>query len=66
MKRRKRIQSYYEQRTERAEIENDTKEADIVYIRNAIDHPDSGNIYTKEELRTSIEFLIELCKENDT
>ena len=36
------------------------------YIRNAIDHPDSGNTYTKEELRTSIEFLIELCKENDT
>lgn len=36
------------------------------YIRNAIDHPDSDNTYTKEELRTSIEFLIELCKENDT
>jgi len=31
----KRIQSYYEQRTERAEIENDTKEADIVSARIA-------------------------------
>lgn len=32
------------------------------YIRNAIDHPDSSNTYTREELRTSIEFLIELCR----
>ena len=31
----KRIQSYYEQRTERTEIENDTKEADIVSTRIA-------------------------------
>lgn len=30
------------------------------YIRNAIDHPDSGNIYTDEELHKSIEFLIQL------
>ncbi len=33
------------------------------YIRNAIHHPDPGNIFTEEELRTSIELLIELCKE---
>lgn len=32
------------------------------YIRNAIDHPDSGNTYTSEELKLSIEFLIELCR----
>lgn len=32
------------------------------YIRNAIHHPDSGNSFTRTELRTSIEFLIELCK----
>lgn len=32
------------------------------YIRNAIDHPDSGNTFTDEELRISIEFLIELLK----
>lgn len=31
----KRIQSYYEQRTDRAEIENETKEADIVSARIA-------------------------------
>ncbi|MBR1764092.1 MAG: AAA family ATPase [Ruminococcus sp.] len=32
------------------------------YIRNAIDHPDSGRSYTEEELITSIELLIDLCK----
>lgn len=32
------------------------------YIRNAIDHPDSGNTYTDDELRKSIEFLIEILK----
>ncbi len=32
------------------------------YIRNAIDHPDSGRNYTEEELKTSIELLIELCR----
>ena len=32
------------------------------YIRNAIDHPDSGRKYTKNELRLSIELLINLCK----
>lgn len=32
------------------------------YIRNAIDHPDSGRTYTEYELKTSIELLIELCK----
>jgi len=31
------------------------------YIRNAIHHPDSGNIFTPDELRTSINLLIELC-----
>ena len=31
----KRIQSYYEQRTDRMEIENDTREADIVSARIA-------------------------------
>ena len=32
------------------------------YIRNAIDHPDSGRTYTDDEFRRSIELLIELCK----
>lgn len=32
------------------------------YIRNAIDHPDSGRIYTEEELEKSIVLLRELCK----
>ena len=32
------------------------------YIRNAIHHPDSGNSFTRLELRTSIELLTELCK----
>jgi predicted ATP-binding protein involved in virulence len=32
------------------------------YIRNAIDHPDSGNMFTKDELKTSTELLIEMCK----
>ena len=32
------------------------------YIRNAIDHPDSGRKYTEEELEESIKLLIELCK----
>ncbi len=32
------------------------------YIRNAIDHPDSGRTYTEEEFKNSIELLIELCK----
>lgn len=32
------------------------------YIRNAIHHPDSGNTFTEDELRTSIELLIELCR----
>lgn len=33
------------------------------YIRNAIDHPDSGNRFTDNELRTSIEFLKQLLKD---
>lgn len=32
------------------------------YIRNAIHHPDSGNMFTEDELRHSIEYLIELCR----
>ena len=32
------------------------------YIRNAIHHPDSGNTFTENELRISIELLIELCR----
>lgn len=32
------------------------------YIRNAIHHPDSGNVFTESEMRTSIELLIELCR----
>lgn len=32
------------------------------YIRNQIDHPDPNRSYTKEELKTSIELLIELCR----
>lgn len=45
-----------------SQYKNTQYETLSTYIRNAIDHPDSGNTYTKEELRTSIEFLIELCK----
>lgn len=32
------------------------------YIRNLIDHPDSSRNYTQEELKCSIELLIELCR----
>lgn len=32
------------------------------YIRNAIDHPDSGNTFTDEELRISIELLQDLVR----
>lgn len=32
------------------------------YIRNAIDHPDSGRTYTEEDLKKSIILLIELCR----
>ena len=32
------------------------------YIRNTIDHPDSTRNYTQEELKASIELLIELCR----
>ena len=32
------------------------------YIRNAIDHPDAGRVYSEEQLRESIELLIKLCK----
>lgn len=32
------------------------------YIRNLIDHPNSDRNYTQEELKCSIELLIELCR----
>lgn len=32
------------------------------YIRNAIDHPDSGRSYTEEELSISLSLLRDLCK----
>lgn len=32
------------------------------YIRNAIDHPAPARIFTPDELRTSIELLIKLCR----
>ena len=32
-----------------------------VYIRNSIDHPESGNKFNENELKISIELLIELC-----
>ncbi len=33
------------------------------YIRNAIDHPDSNRAFKEEELKTSIELLIAICKQ---
>lgn len=33
-----------------------------VYVRNAIDHPESGNTFNKNELDISIKLLIELCR----
>ena len=33
------------------------------YIRNCIDHPDSGNQYKKEELAYSIQYMISLLKQ---
>ena len=32
------------------------------YVRNLIDHPDPTRNYTQEELKCSIELLIELCR----
>ena len=32
------------------------------YIRNAIDHPDSGRIYSEEDLEKSILLLRKICK----
>ena len=32
------------------------------FIRNAIDHPDPTRTFSQEQLRTSIELLIELCR----
>ena len=31
------------------------------FIRNAIDHPDNGNVYSDDELKVSTELLIQLC-----
>ena len=31
------------------------------YIRNAIDHPEPGKVYSNDELKISIELLIKLC-----
>lgn len=31
------------------------------YIRNAIDHPDSGRVFTRAELEISTALLIDLC-----
>jgi predicted ATPase len=39
-----------------------TYETLSTYIRNAIHHPDSGNIFTESELRVSIELLMEICR----
>lgn len=32
------------------------------YIRNCIDHPNTTSVFTENELRISIELLIELCR----
>lgn len=32
------------------------------YIRNAIDHPDSGRIYNEQDLKESINILIKMCR----
>lgn len=41
---------------------NTTYDTLPTYIRNAIHHPDSGNVFTEQEMRISIELLIELCR----
>lgn len=41
---------------------NTTYNSLSTYIRNAIDHPDSGNTFTEEELRMSIELLQDLLR----
>lgn len=46
----------------RSSYGNTTYSSLSTYIRNAIDHPDSGNTFTDEELRTSIELLQELVR----
>ncbi|MDY4789056.1 MAG: AAA family ATPase [Bacteroidales bacterium] len=40
---------------------NTTYDTLPTFIRNAIDHPNSNNTFTEEELRTSTELLIKLC-----
>ncbi|MEK9538021.1 ATP-binding protein [Pantoea agglomerans] len=39
-----------------------TYETLSTYIRNAIHHPDSGNTFTEDELRVSIELLADICR----
>ena len=39
-----------------------TYESLSTFIRNAIHHPSAANTFTEEQLRTSIELLIELCR----
>ena len=63
----KRIQSYYEQRTDRTEVENDTKEADIVSARTcetirreSIWSSCSGN----DECKSSLNYRMCLCDTN--
>jgi AAA domain, putative AbiEii toxin, Type IV TA system len=41
---------------------NNNYESLCTYIRNAIHHPNPGNTFSNEELRISIELLIELCR----
>lgn len=41
---------------------NTTYETLCTYVRNAIHHPASGNTFSEQELRSSIELLIEICK----
>ena len=45
------------------DYKNNHYETICTYIRNDIDHPDSGKKYTDEELRISTELLREICSE---
>lgn len=62
----KRIQSYYEERQDRSEIEVDTKEADIVSVRIAkllgerrfSFHQSNGRIYIANCLRVYLSMLV--------
>lgn len=41
---------------------NTTYQTLPTYIRNAIDHPNPSAVFSEEELKTSIELLIQLCR----